>query len=528
MSVEVDGVPLSPGQTSRWERLLRAARSAGAVGPGAAEAAAADSWKILYRAEGGAWVRKDVAVTSRGFSFPQRPGESVAQPGGPALYSQTEEAGAVKILLQERSALPSGSYKVLLPGVVAEAAAPGEEPKPLPAGVLMRVEAVLGQVDTVNRNGRIYPRETMVRELKAAKGGSIKDRSMFALADHPGGWFSADPPSGSTRKIAGIQSEAYLKGPEDPNVYGCIDIIDTDDGRDIAAVVRAGGAIGISQRGYGSVAEDVYKDAAGRRVVAGIVQPDYHLEAWDFVLGPSADAGVVGYTESADPAAAPGAAMEITLENLRAHHPALIAAIKAEESARLEAASATALAEARTAAAAEAKAAGISEGKAAAEASAAPDVALAAAVRETAGSAVTDHVAWVKDLSPRAAAGDVAKADLETKVSEARAPGAKSAALIKVISEKAGGNVRVVAAVLKEAFGPDGAPLLATEALEARIAAELKGVAKPADAPPGPGAGRTAEEDASSTTDAERLSEVNKMRASAGLPELTTLSPAGA
>lgn len=525
MSVEVDGVPLSAAQVTRFERLVSAAKKAGADEAGAVSSAEG-SWRILYSVSDGKWERKAIAVTSRGVKFAQRPGE-VAGRTAPGVDSRAEESRVSRILLIERAMLPAGAVRI-----VQEAAeAPKEGEKPLPKGVLMRVDATLGQVDTVNRNNRVYPRELMARELKAAakKGGAMKERGMFALADHPQfSWFGGgDPPSGSTRAIAGIQNTAEFASAasaESPDVVGTIDIIDSENGREIAAVVRAGGSIGISQRGWGTVEEDVFTDAAGRQVVAGVVQQDYHLEAWDFVIGPSADAGVTGYLECAESAEEPN---QMTLESIKANHPALYAAIMAEGASaeKLSVASAVEAAKAevsaaaateKAAAVAEAKAAGIAEGKAAAPALSPEDAAIVAAVKEAAGTA-TDLPAFVKEAAAR---------PLPAAVEEAKAPGAKSAALLKVLKEKAGHNVKVYTECAGKAFSADGAPAMEPAALEAAIAESLKTAVAPAAAPPRPGDGRVGEDgsDAAATAaDKEQLAEVNSIRARGGLPALTKL-----
>lgn len=522
MSAEVDGVALSAAQERRFEKLRAAAKAAGA-GDEEAVSSAQGSWRILYRVSGGKWERKPIAVTSRGYKFAQRPGE-VAVRGPSGVSSAAEETRVSRQLLIERAMLPAGSVRV-----VQDAAVRKEGEDALPSGVLMRVDAVLGQVDTVNRNNRVYRRELMAREIKAAakKGGAMKERGMFALADHPQFSFfgGGDPPNGSTTRIAGIQNTAEFAAAasaESPDVVGTIDIIDSENGREIAAVVRAGGSLGISQRGWGTVEEDVFTDAQGRQVVAGVVQDDYHLEAWDFVIGPSADAGVVGFRESAGDGAED--AMDITLENLKLHHPALVAALKAEgaEGERLSVAAAVEAAKAEVSAAAvadkdaaveAARAAGVSEGKAAAEAALSEDVALSAAVRAAAGT--EDPAAWISAASARAVESG------------------KVSALLKVLAEKAGHNSKVYRECAAKAFSADGAPAMEPSALEAAVAEALKSVSTPADAPPRPGAGRVGEdggEPSPSTEDAEALAEVNRMRSRGGLPPLDKLpsSPASA
>lgn len=70
----VDGVALSGAQDRRWSDLVRAYVLRGLEGD-AADAAASKVWRTLYRVSGVRWVRREVATTSRGVAFGQRPEE---------------------------------------------------------------------------------------------------------------------------------------------------------------------------------------------------------------------------------------------------------------------------------------------------------------------------------------------------------------------------------------------------------------------------------------------------------------------
>lgn len=70
--MEVDGKTLSAAQEKRFKRIEKGMKSSGASDP---LAATERVWHMLYRLEGSVWERKAVPVTSRGFSFAQRPDE---------------------------------------------------------------------------------------------------------------------------------------------------------------------------------------------------------------------------------------------------------------------------------------------------------------------------------------------------------------------------------------------------------------------------------------------------------------------
>jgi hypothetical protein len=370
----------------------------------------------------------------------------------------------------------------------------------LPDGVLMRVEGVLGQVDEVNRNGRIYPRKLMQREAKEAKK-RLEARDMFVLEDHPT-W--SEPMGGSAGKIAGIQAEIRLGDAKDNNIYGSIDIIDTTSGRNVYAIVKAGGKIGISQRGYGTAIEDEYETVDGKRVVARVVQDDYKLEGFDIVIGPSARANVTGFKESE------GDDMKVTLAVLRLpENKDVLDAI---------------LAEGKALGIQEGKAQGVTEGKAAGIQEATANVATK--VEEAKREFETAHATGIA-LERHFAAQEEHKADPLARVRalEATEADAKQAALIrKTIGEKAGANPAVAVEAEKLAFDPEtGKARMTVEALTGVIESLLKGRTTPTPGSHPPrGAGHHENgEPTPGTPEAEaafkkRLESVNAMRRSAG------------
>jgi hypothetical protein len=135
-------------------------------------------------------------------------------------------------------------------------------------GGVMRFEAVVSEVDFVNRNGRRYPREVLWPAFETMKENLAKHPG---LVDHPGFF---DPAS-----ISGIGlmwEDFFMEGHQ---VIGRARIVNTQRGRDLAAAIEAGVAVGFSTRGYGSGEQ---KEIDGRTV--------YELTDYSFSPDGSVDA----------------------------------------------------------------------------------------------------------------------------------------------------------------------------------------------------------------------------------------------
>jgi hypothetical protein len=73
--MNLDGVTLTPAQEARHAALVRRVIGRGGLTREGAETAIADVWRLLYRMEGDAWVRREVCSTTRGYHYAQRPDE---------------------------------------------------------------------------------------------------------------------------------------------------------------------------------------------------------------------------------------------------------------------------------------------------------------------------------------------------------------------------------------------------------------------------------------------------------------------
>jgi hypothetical protein len=132
------------------------------------------------------------------------------------------------------------------------------------------IEGVFMQSDTKNRNGRIYPQNTLLKECKRYITEYVaKGRAMGEL-NHPTG------PTVNLDRVSHIVKELYEDGK---NVYGKAKVLDTPMGKIVKNLIDEGAQLGVSTRGMGSLkSKNGYQE----------VQEDFMLAAIDIVADPSA------------------------------------------------------------------------------------------------------------------------------------------------------------------------------------------------------------------------------------------------
>jgi hypothetical protein len=135
-----------------------------------------------------------------------------------------------------------------------------------------------------NNNGRRYRKEILQREM--GKLSSLCEQgAVFGAAYHPKtGEAESTDTSHIWRKIW-MTSEGEC--------LGNIDILPTTHGKDIQAIIKAGGKLGMSSRGFGTVTSKI-EEVDGHDVHIDEVNDDYKLVSpGDFVLNASVgDAGI--------------------------------------------------------------------------------------------------------------------------------------------------------------------------------------------------------------------------------------------
>jgi len=138
----------------------------------------------------------------------------------------------------------------------------------------MRVRMKWQHADIVNRNNRVYPKQLLQREMDNIQEGLVEG-AVFGASYHPKG---ADA---EVNDVAIIWHKTWME--EDGSCMGEGTILPTTNGKDAQIIIKAGGRIGISSRGTGSVSK-VTRD--GKQIEQ--VNNDYKmLSPGDMVLTPS-------------------------------------------------------------------------------------------------------------------------------------------------------------------------------------------------------------------------------------------------
>lgn len=122
--------------------------------------------------------------------------------------------------------------------------------------------------NTLNQNGRIYPRAILEREIMNYQKLIQENRAM-GECDHP------DSSVVELKNVSHVVKEAYMQGDV---VYGAIEILDTPSGKIIQSLIESGVTLGISSRGVGSTKKQGHSQ---------IVQDDFQLICFDMVSEPS-------------------------------------------------------------------------------------------------------------------------------------------------------------------------------------------------------------------------------------------------
>ena len=136
------------------------------------------------------------------------------------------------------------------------------------------VRGVLQRAEAQNQNGRIYPREVLMREAKKYAKEFIKQRRAMGELDHP------ESSVVNLQNVSHNISEMHWEGD---NLLGTVEVLGTPSGNILKELFKAGIKLGISSRGMGSV--ETVSEAGGDQVTQ--VQPDFELIAFDFVSNPS-------------------------------------------------------------------------------------------------------------------------------------------------------------------------------------------------------------------------------------------------
>lgn len=130
------------------------------------------------------------------------------------------------------------------------------------------LKGVLQKADTLNQNGRIYPKSILERELRNYQK-FIRENRALGECDHP------DTSVVELKNASHIVREAHIEGEA---VVGTVELLNTPAGKILQSLVESGVTLGISSRGVGSTMNE------GN---AQVVQEDFQLICFDMVSEPS-------------------------------------------------------------------------------------------------------------------------------------------------------------------------------------------------------------------------------------------------
>ena len=149
-------------------------------------------------------------------------------------------------------------------------------------GSNLYIEGIFMQADKQNKNGRLYPKGIMEKEVARYQDLIREKRSLGELGHPPN-------PTINLNQVSHLITELRMDGS---NVIGKAKILGTPMGKIAENFIREGVSLGVSSRGVGSLKE---------RNGINEVQDDFHLATVDIVADPSApEAFVTGVMENAE------------------------------------------------------------------------------------------------------------------------------------------------------------------------------------------------------------------------------------
>ena len=146
------------------------------------------------------------------------------------------------------------------------------------------IEGIFMQSEQKNKNGRIYPKEVLQKEVKRYNKEYVEPKRAFGELGHP------DGPTVNLDKVSHMITELVEDGK---NFIGRAKILDTPNGQIVKSLIDEGARLGVSSRGMGTLKPDKK---------AQIVHDDFYLAtAADIVADPSApNAFVEGIMEGVE------------------------------------------------------------------------------------------------------------------------------------------------------------------------------------------------------------------------------------
>jgi|TARA_B100000780_G_scaffold278793_1_gene253720 hypothetical protein len=144
-----------------------------------------------------------------------------------------------------------------------------------------KIKGIFLQSEIKNRNGRVYPKDVLLKEVKRYNQDFVNKKRAFGELGHP------DGPTINLERVSHMITKLY---PDGNNFIGEAKIMNTPYGKIVKGLIDEGAQLGVSSRGMGSLVQ---------RGGMNVVSDDFYIAtAADIVADPSApDAFVEGIME---------------------------------------------------------------------------------------------------------------------------------------------------------------------------------------------------------------------------------------
>ena len=140
------------------------------------------------------------------------------------------------------------------------------------------VKGVLQRAESKNQNGRVYPREVLLKEVAKYLENQVTERRALGELDHP---------ESAVVNLNNASHNIIEMHWDGDDLMGTVEVLSTPAGNILKELFKSGIKLGISSRGLGSV-EPIQEDEQGEGEEDTVeVQPDFELIAFDFVSNPS-------------------------------------------------------------------------------------------------------------------------------------------------------------------------------------------------------------------------------------------------
>merc|ERR1711998_315173 len=107
-----------------------------------------------------------------------------------------------------------------------------------------KIRGIFLQSEIKNRNGRVYPKETLAKEVSRYNREFVEQKRAFGELGHP------DGPTVNLERVSHMITNLY---PDGNNFIGEAKIMDTPYGKIVKNLIDEGAKLGVSSRGMGSL-----------------------------------------------------------------------------------------------------------------------------------------------------------------------------------------------------------------------------------------------------------------------------------